>query len=321
MKRIGLAIALGVALALTGTVALAARNSSGTMTLPAGNPFVPGTAISSSVMNNTMTDLANELTNSLDRTGRGGMLAPMRGPDGSVTAPTLSWTNETNSGLYRISASDLGLSVGGTKRVEWTSTGEVLTGTQSISGNTSIGGTLAVTGTATLTGATTLTGGLGGNLPANAYSITGLATPVNSGDAATKGYVDGAVVGAGVGAPVMSASSGTFTTTSTGGFVSVTNLSATITTHGSPVMVMGIPADATSGSTINNSATSGAGTSVILQRDGTSVARWYAVAPAGVTIQYVDVPAAGSHTYSVLVEVNGSGTVYVTAVKLAAIEL
>jgi len=42
-----------------------ARNGSGTYSLPAGNPVVTGTTISSTVHNNTMTDFASEMTNSV----------------------------------------------------------------------------------------------------------------------------------------------------------------------------------------------------------------------------------------------------------------
>jgi hypothetical protein len=43
--------------------------TSGTMTLPAGNPVVSGTVISTSWANGTMNDIANELTNSIPRDG------------------------------------------------------------------------------------------------------------------------------------------------------------------------------------------------------------------------------------------------------------
>ena len=47
-----------------------ARNGSGVYSLPAGNPVVTGTTISSTVHNNTMTDLATEMTNSTDKDGQ-----------------------------------------------------------------------------------------------------------------------------------------------------------------------------------------------------------------------------------------------------------
>lgn len=57
------------------------RNSSGVYTLPAGNPVITGTVIASTWANPTMSDIANEITNSVDRAGRGSPLAnlPMGG--------------------------------------------------------------------------------------------------------------------------------------------------------------------------------------------------------------------------------------------------
>ena len=46
------------------------RNGSGTYTLPAGNPVVTGTVISSTVHNNTMSDIGDEITNSVDKDGQ-----------------------------------------------------------------------------------------------------------------------------------------------------------------------------------------------------------------------------------------------------------
>lgn len=44
-------------------------------------------------------------------------------PDGTVGAPSLNFTNETNSGIYRVSAGDIGIAIGGTKVVDITSAG------------------------------------------------------------------------------------------------------------------------------------------------------------------------------------------------------
>jgi hypothetical protein len=46
------------------------RNGSGTYSLPAGNPVVTGTVISSTVQNNTTSDIATALTNSLAKDGQ-----------------------------------------------------------------------------------------------------------------------------------------------------------------------------------------------------------------------------------------------------------
>jgi uncharacterized protein YegL len=51
------------------------RNGSGTYTLPAGNPVVTGTTISSVWANSTLTDIANALTNSVAADGQ----TPMSG--------------------------------------------------------------------------------------------------------------------------------------------------------------------------------------------------------------------------------------------------
>jgi hypothetical protein len=52
------------------------RNGSGTYTLPAGNPVVTGTTISSSWANNTLNDIATALTGSVASDGQ----TPMSGP-------------------------------------------------------------------------------------------------------------------------------------------------------------------------------------------------------------------------------------------------
>lgn len=51
------------------------RNGSGTYSLPAGNPVVTGTTISSTWANNTMNDLASALTDSVAADGQ----TPMTG--------------------------------------------------------------------------------------------------------------------------------------------------------------------------------------------------------------------------------------------------
>lgn len=89
------------------------RNGSGIYSLPSGNPVVAGATIEAAWANTTLTDVANELTNSLSRDGNGGMLAPFRVADGSVSVPGLAFTNETNTGLYRAGSGEMWLTVGG----------------------------------------------------------------------------------------------------------------------------------------------------------------------------------------------------------------
>ena len=89
------------------------RDANGNYTLPTGNPVVSGDTINSSWANDTMVDIGTTLTKSLDRFGRGGMAAPLRLTDGTVTVPSLSFTNSTNTGFYRAGTGDVRLSVRG----------------------------------------------------------------------------------------------------------------------------------------------------------------------------------------------------------------
>lgn len=83
------------------------RNSSGTYSLyTPGNPVVTQTVISSSWANNTLSDIASAMTDSLSRSGDGGMLASLELANGTSSAPGLSWGSDLTSGLYRAGASD-----------------------------------------------------------------------------------------------------------------------------------------------------------------------------------------------------------------------
>jgi hypothetical protein len=131
MKKlyIALAIVAGTFAALFATVTLASRNSSGTYTLPAGNPVTTGTTISSTWANNTLADLQTEMTDSLSRSGKGGMLAPVRSVSGSLGAPQYSFTSEPTSGIYRNAINDLRMAIGASDVEQWTTAGVTVTGT------------------------------------------------------------------------------------------------------------------------------------------------------------------------------------------------
>jgi hypothetical protein len=98
----------------------ASRNSSGTHSLPSGNPVVSGTTISSTMFNNTMSDISTEITNSLDRSGRGAMTAALQCYAGSVSAPGLTFSSDTDTGLYRNAANDVRMAAGGVYAQSWT---------------------------------------------------------------------------------------------------------------------------------------------------------------------------------------------------------
>ncbi len=99
------------------------RNSSGTYSLyTPGNPVVTNTVISSTWANNTLADLASALTDSLSRTGDGGMQAPLELTDGSAGAPALTFATETTSGFYRTGALTYAFGIGGTQVLDFTTT-------------------------------------------------------------------------------------------------------------------------------------------------------------------------------------------------------
>ena len=88
------------------------RDGNGNYTPPL-NPVVGGQPIEADWANDTINDLAVALTDSLSRSGNGNMLAPFRATDGTITIPSISFTNEPNSGLYRAGTGDYRLCVNG----------------------------------------------------------------------------------------------------------------------------------------------------------------------------------------------------------------
>ncbi len=95
------------------------RDAGGTYTLPAGNPVITGTTIDASWANTTMDDITTVLTDSLSRTGNGGMLVAFEFADGTVALPGITFTNETNSGIYRAATNDVRFSIAGVDRTRW----------------------------------------------------------------------------------------------------------------------------------------------------------------------------------------------------------
>tara|TARA_R110000851_G_scaffold129651_1_gene262749 strand:+ start:31924 stop:33267 length:1344 start_codon:yes stop_codon:yes gene_type:complete len=96
-----------------------ARNNTGGYTLPAGNPVTTGAVIESNWANTTLTDLAEAMTDSLSRSGNGGMLVPFKQVNGSVTSPALTFENFPSTGFYAVSATDVRMSVQGVDAMRW----------------------------------------------------------------------------------------------------------------------------------------------------------------------------------------------------------
>lgn len=134
-KVVGIGLAVGAALGITATLAppaKATRNSVGTYTLPGGNPVVSGTTISSAWANNTLGDIAVELTNSLDRQGRGAMLAPLQLVQGTPGAPALTFAGDLDTGLYRAGNGDVRMQVDGAQTLTFRPAGTLTPGTAEV---------------------------------------------------------------------------------------------------------------------------------------------------------------------------------------------
>lgn len=87
------------------------RNGSGTMSVT--NSFTANTTISSSEMNANFTDFASEVTNSLPRDGQASMTGILKIAAGSAAAPSLVFSTDTDTGLYRSGANEWAVAVGG----------------------------------------------------------------------------------------------------------------------------------------------------------------------------------------------------------------
>lgn len=144
------------------------RGPSGAYALPTGNPVAANTPIQSAWANTTLSDLAAELTNSLDRSGRGAMTAPLKLPNGATTAPALTFSGDQNTGIFAPAGDEIAVAAGGVTNfkvtastveviltsvtiggvifspVEWAKlTGAAFTGDLSTTGNLTVGGTLS----------------------------------------------------------------------------------------------------------------------------------------------------------------------------------
>lgn len=216
------------------------RNSSGTYTLPAGNPVVSGTLIEASWANNTLSDLATAMTDSLSRSGEGGMTAALRGVDGSNTTPAYSFTAETATGFYRAGTNDVRLAIAGVDRVKTTASGVEVTG-----------GVSASTG---FTG--NLTGNVTGNVSGTAGGLSATLA-VTSGGTGQITYTDGQLlIGNSTGNTLTKA------TLTAGTGVSITNGggSITIAATGSGGTVTSVGLSMPSGFSVANSPVTGSGT-------------------------------------------------------------
>jgi hypothetical protein len=129
------------------------RNGSGTYTLPAGNPVVAGTTITSTWGNNTMNDLAAALTDSVAADGQ----TPMTGDlnlnnndikniaNGTSAAPSISPTSDANTGIFFPAADTIAFTEGGAEAMRIDASGNVGINTSSPNEKLSVVGNVSST--------------------------------------------------------------------------------------------------------------------------------------------------------------------------------
>lgn len=86
-------------------------------------------------MNSDLSDIAtNGLTNAITKDGQTTITGALKGASGSVGAPSYSFSADLDSGMYRIGANNVGISVNATKILDIATTGMSVTGTLAVSG-------------------------------------------------------------------------------------------------------------------------------------------------------------------------------------------
>jgi hypothetical protein len=103
------------------------RNGSGSFSVL--NTFVSGTTGDPAPVNANFTDVGAEITNSLPRDGQAGMTGQFKATSGTVAAPGIAFTSDTDSGWYRIGGGNLGLAIDGVKVLDVDSDGLDIVGT------------------------------------------------------------------------------------------------------------------------------------------------------------------------------------------------
>jgi len=126
------------------------RNGSGTYSLPAGNPVVSQTVISSTWANNTMNDIASALTGSVASDGQTPMTGPLNMNSNKVTNLATGTVNGDAINYAQFNTPTFGGAV-------------VCSSTLTVTGATALNSTLSVGGNTTVTGDGTFSGNLAVN--------------------------------------------------------------------------------------------------------------------------------------------------------------
>lgn len=196
----------------------ASRNAGGTYSLPSGNPVVAGTAITATWANTTLSDLGTEMTDSLNRSGKGAMLAPLQLSNGTASLPSLTFGSETASGIYRAGSQDVRMQINTNQIQKWTATGVTLpvglTAAQTQTNTPAVTATGNGTGPGIngIGGSSSGTGVLGTGGSSDGVGVSGVGTGLGVGVLGTGGAAAAGVSGTGgAGGPGMLATGGAST--------------------------------------------------------------------------------------------------------------
>lgn len=317
--KVYISLFIGVLMGLAVGHSWAARNSSGTMSLVSGNPVVTNTPITSTWANTTLSDIANEVTDSLSRSGKGAMSAQFQSVDGTLGSPGISFASETGSGLRRVSAGNVCLTVSGTDSICSTSTGP--NAPLPFQGPTTFAGT-AANGPVILTPLAAPSAPSNGAIWVETISnkfkvrVNGVTQVMAPSPLAR---TDLPAVG-----QQLSSSSGTFNTTSA---TPVDIMSIAITTTGRPVILIMQPSGATAAQL--NMTGGGSQSNIIFDRGGTTIGQWKLIQANPTTtagespasLMMIDPVAAGTYTYKVRGNADGTFQLNVLNWTLYAYEL
>lgn len=103
------------------------RNGSGTFSTV--NTFLAGAVITAAGHNQNWADAATEFTNSVAADGQTPMTEPLRHSNGTLALPAVTFVSDTNTGMYRKGADNLGIVVGGVEAIDVSTSGVDILGT------------------------------------------------------------------------------------------------------------------------------------------------------------------------------------------------
>lgn len=110
------------------------RNGTGSYSLPEP-AFVPNTSIVSADVNSDFDDIADALTDSLSRSGDGGMMAELK-----LDNTGFSYSTDPNTGMRRTAGDEQAIECGGVDIIEVTSTSATINGDLEVTGDITTGG-------------------------------------------------------------------------------------------------------------------------------------------------------------------------------------